>query len=577
MDLKLFPDETLEKSISSTIHILLHLMNESLSTISSKSFEDLATGSYFSRVDYPTKKPVCSPHTPQSAPTTHPLHRWRDNRRRLHTPSTSSRSPSSPETRRFGLPNPSPSLPKFDGGPGWKWQHKSARLGGEVCSNRRGGAQASPSLSLLSLCGLGRYSFSVFSLSSPSRTRPASGLPFGRRRTALSDGNWAATRRWAGKRAVVGWVPGCLLLMVLVGPSARRASGDRRFGSGWVSGLKRSWRWLWLECGCGSGFGFRVLAVWVGDGGGGFGSVGGGLCNIARNSYLFVYEALLTRYFAYQLVKSPHKGHNVTDQDIVTILSGGMVEVVTPKRNVERSLSLINTRPRNMRAYMAQLQLIINEDNSSHEIISDYTYVHESLLENAPMFNMISENKESQCLPIKVFEKSRDKAYHKAGERGNRAEGRKTQNSEFAHPTTGTSSPEFSWLRTTTFYTALNIELRMVVRGDESAVFDDLQEKCLEIDKQALAAPVKNAVDKFQLVPEFLKVTGLVKQHLDSFNYFVRTQIKKIVQANDLVTSKLDPSIYLRYKDVRIGKPSFLSDGSPKGLTPHACRLSEIT
>lgn len=28
----------------------------------------------------------------------------------------------------------------------------------------------------------------------------------------------------------------------------------------------------------------------------------------------------------------------------------------------------------------------------------------------------------------------------------------------------------------------------------------------LDIDKQALAAPVKNAVDKFQLVPEFLKV-----------------------------------------------------------------------
>ncbi|KAL0397379.1 UNVERIFIED_CONTAM: DNA-directed RNA polymerase III subunit [Sesamum calycinum] len=72
-------------------------------------------------------------------------------------------------------------------------------------------------------------------------------------------------------------------------------------------------------------------------------------------------------------------------------------------------------------------------------------------------------------------------------------------------------------------------------------------EKCLGIDKQALAAPVKNAVDKFQLLPEFLKVRGLVKQHLDSFNYFVRTQIKKIVQANDLITSKIDPSIYLSY------------------------------
>ncbi|GFP99206.1 DNA-directed RNA polymerase iii subunit rpc2 [Phtheirospermum japonicum] len=117
----------------------------------------------------------------------------------------------------------------------------------------------------------------------------------------------------------------------------------------------------------------------------------------------------------------------------------------------------------------------------------------------------------------------------------------------------------------------------MVVRGDESAVFDDLQEKGLEIDKQALAAPVKNAVNKFQLVPEFLKVRGLVKQHLDSFNYFVRTQIKKIVQANDLVTSKLDPSIYLRYKDVRIGKPSFLIDGVTEELTPQKCRLSDIT
>ncbi|KAL3638171.1 DNA-directed RNA polymerase III subunit 2 [Castilleja foliolosa] len=117
----------------------------------------------------------------------------------------------------------------------------------------------------------------------------------------------------------------------------------------------------------------------------------------------------------------------------------------------------------------------------------------------------------------------------------------------------------------------------MVVRGNKTSVFDDLQEKGLEIDKQALAAPVKNAVNKFQLIPEFLKVRGLVKQHLDSFNYFVSTQIKKIVQANDLVTSKIDPSIYLRYKDVRIGKPSFLLDGVTDVLTPQKCRLSDIT
>ncbi|GER44332.1 DNA-directed RNA polymerase [Striga asiatica] len=117
----------------------------------------------------------------------------------------------------------------------------------------------------------------------------------------------------------------------------------------------------------------------------------------------------------------------------------------------------------------------------------------------------------------------------------------------------------------------------MVVREHDSASFNDLPKKCLEFDKQALSAPVKTAVEKFQLVPEFLKVRGLVKQHLDSFNYFVRTQIKKIVQANDLITSKIDPSIYLRYKDVRIGEPSLLTDGSVDQLNPQRCRLSDLT
>ncbi|KAK9282832.1 hypothetical protein L1049_011055 [Liquidambar formosana] len=98
-----------------------------------------------------------------------------------------------------------------------------------------------------------------------------------------------------------------------------------------------------------------------------------------------------------------------------------------------------------------------------------------------------------------------------------------------------------------------------------------------DIDKQNLAAPVKSAVDKFQLVPEFLKVRGLVKQHLDSFNYFVNTGIKKIVRANDRIVSSIDPSIYLRFTDVRIGQPSVMVDGIGEELTPHMCRLSDMT
>ncbi|PSS02904.1 DNA-directed RNA polymerase III subunit 2 like [Actinidia chinensis var. chinensis] len=99
----------------------------------------------------------------------------------------------------------------------------------------------------------------------------------------------------------------------------------------------------------------------------------------------------------------------------------------------------------------------------------------------------------------------------------------------------------------------------------------------VDADMEFLAAPVKSAVDKFQLLPEFLKVRGLVKQHLDSFNYFVRTEIKKIVRANDLIRSKVDPSIYLRYKDVWIGEPSLLESGINEKLSPHRCRLSDIT
>ncbi|KAB2064046.1 hypothetical protein ERO13_A10G238600v2 [Gossypium hirsutum] len=83
----------------------------------------------------------------------------------------------------------------------------------------------------------------------------------------------------------------------------------------------------------------------------------------------------------------------------------------------------------------------------------------------------------------------------------------------------------------------------------------------LPVDKQKLTAPIKSTADKFQLLPEFLKVRGLMKQQLDSFDYFVNTGIKKIVRVNDRIVSDIDPSIYLRFKDARIGYPSKMVDG----------------
>ena len=65
-------------------------------------------------------------------------------------------------------------------------------------------------------------------------------------------------------------------------------------------------------------------------------------------------------------------------------------------------------------------------------------------------------------------------------------------------------------------------------------------------DPSKLTQPIKTVEDKFQLLPAFLKVRGLVKQHIDSFNYLINHEIRKIVAANERVTCDTDPNFYLR-------------------------------
>lgn len=61
-------------------------------------------------------------------------------------------------------------------------------------------------------------------------------------------------------------------------------------------------------------------------------------------------------------------------------------------------------------------------------------------------------------------------------------------------------------------------------------------------------------------MPAFLKTKGLVKQHVDSFNYFINVEIKKIVKANDKVLSHADPTFYIKYLDIHVGKPDSVED-----------------
>ncbi|XP_042436786.1 DNA-directed RNA polymerase III subunit 2-like isoform X1 [Zingiber officinale] len=99
----------------------------------------------------------------------------------------------------------------------------------------------------------------------------------------------------------------------------------------------------------------------------------------------------------------------------------------------------------------------------------------------------------------------------------------------------------------------------------------------LGMSTRSLSAPVNSAVDKFPLIPAFLKVRGLVKQHLDSFNYFIDHGIKKILEANNFLVCRHDPNFYLRYTNIEVGRPMVGVDHAVEKLTPHICRLSDRT
>ncbi|ODM89000.1 DNA-directed RNA polymerase III subunit RPC2 [Orchesella cincta] len=54
----------------------------------------------------------------------------------------------------------------------------------------------------------------------------------------------------------------------------------------------------------------------------------------------------------------------------------------------------------------------------------------------------------------------------------------------------------------------------------------------------------RSSPDKWKLVPSFLETKGLVKQHIDSFNYFINVDIKKIVMANSKIVCDVNQTFY---------------------------------
>ncbi|KAJ5542410.1 hypothetical protein N7535_004830 [Penicillium sp. DV-2018c] len=100
---------------------------------------------------------------------------------------------------------------------------------------------------------------------------------------------------------------------------------------------------------------------------------------------------------------------------------------------------------------------------------------------------------------------------------------------------------------------------------------------------KGLTEPINTAKDKWNLLPAFLKVKGLVKQHIDSYNYFVEVQMKKIVESSSTIRSDVDHNFYIKFTDIYVGSPRRADEQGDGGLefestiTPQECRLRDTT
>ncbi|KAL2263575.1 hypothetical protein VTK26DRAFT_6136 [Humicola hyalothermophila] len=111
---------------------------------------------------------------------------------------------------------------------------------------------------------------------------------------------------------------------------------------------------------------------------------------------------------------------------------------------------------------------------------------------------------------------------------------------------------------------------------------DDGFEALLEpfYNGKKLTDPISTKEDKYQLLPAFLKVKGLVKQHIDSYNFFVQQEIKDIVRANRSIRSDQEKDFWLEFTDIRVGTPTRndYSDFKARDeVTPMECRLRDMT
>lgn len=81
----------------------------------------------------------------------------------------------------------------------------------------------------------------------------------------------------------------------------------------------------------------------------------------------------------------------------------------------------------------------------------------------------------------------------------------------------------------------------------------------------------------YEIIKLFFREKGLVRQHIDSYNYFIEEELKTIMEANNIVDSDIDHAFYLKYLDIRVGEPSITENMVETSLFPQECRTRDLT
>lgn len=126
----------------------------------------------------------------------------------------------------------------------------------------------------------------------------------------------------------------------------------------------------------------------------------------------------------------------------------------------------------------------------------------------------------------------------------------------------------------------LNLSPSEAMSDQVAGAWDTSQESPDMEDWETLARPIKAVEEKWKLLPHFIRMRGLMRQHIDSFDHFINVDIKEIVAArsNQEIRSEADPRFFLRYTDIYVGEPS-LDEQSfvTSSITPFQCRLRDCT